>query len=116
MRSYRLAAAGAAGVLVALSVATSAGAVTLVIGGMAGQCYNDAKEGRYDADARDLCTRALAAEPLSTHDRAGTYVNRGAMELRAKDYEAAHADFREALRIMPNMGEAHIGEGAYLLT
>ena len=116
MRRYRLAAAGAAGVIAALCVTTSANAITMVIGGLAGQCYNYAKDGRYDFSAQDVCSRALSAEPLSAHDRAGTYVNRGAMLLRAKNYEAAHADFREALRIQPGMGEAHVGEGAYLIT
>lgn len=116
MRRYRLAAAGAAGAIAALCFGGSASAVTLVIGGMAGQCYNYAKAGRYDGDALDICSRALNVEPLSMRDRAGTHVNRGAMLLRAKNYEAAHADFQEALRLQPGMGEAHVGEGAYLIT
>jgi tetratricopeptide (TPR) repeat protein len=116
MRRYSLAAAGAAGVVATLLITSSAGAITMVVGGVAGQCYSAARAGRFDREAQDLCTRALAGDVLDDHDRAGTHVNRGAMELRAKDYEAAHADFREALRIQPKMGEAHVGEGAYLIT
>lgn len=34
----------------------------------------------------------------------------------ARDYGPAHADFQSALRIAPNMGEAMIGEGGYLIS
>jgi tetratricopeptide (TPR) repeat protein len=37
------------------------------------------------------------------------------MYLMDHDYEAAHADFQDALKIKPNMGEAMIGEGVYLI-
>ena len=91
-------------------------AITTVFGGLAGECSQDAKAGRFDSQSQDVCSRALAGEPLDAHDRAGTYVNRGAMELRARDYEAADADFREAMKVKPNLGEAYVGEGAYLIS
>lgn len=104
-----------AGAALSLAAASSAQAATIVLGGLAGECSTRAHAGRTDSDSRDMCTRALAFEPLNEHDRAGTYVNRGAMELGAKLNEDAHTDFVAALRIMPRMGEAHIGEGAYLI-
>jgi len=37
------------------------------------------------------------------------------MEFHNQDYDAADRDFRAALATLPAMGEAHIGEGAYLI-
>lgn len=105
-----------AGAALALAAAGGAQAVTMVIGGLAGECSTRAREGRNDADSRELCAKAISFEPLDDHDRAGTYVNRGSMELGARLNEDAHADFKAAIRIMPAMGEAHIGEGAYLIS
>ena len=116
MRERLFAAAGAALALAAGVGWGTAHALTIVVGGLAGQCYSDVKAGRFDSDALDICGRALSAEYLNTHDRAGTYVNRGAMELRSKDYSAAHADFQAAIKLMPSLGEAHIGEGAYFVS
>jgi tetratricopeptide (TPR) repeat protein len=113
MHTPKLAAALAA---TALLAAFPAHAITMVVGGLAGACFEMAKAGRFDSDARDTCTQALDAEPLNAHDRAGTFVNRGAMELRIKDYAAAHADFKAAMRVLPSLGEPYIGEGAYLIS
>jgi tetratricopeptide (TPR) repeat protein len=116
MRRRLLATAGAAIVLASLSTPAPARAFETVVGGLAGACSRAAKEGRSDSRAMDLCSKALAGEPLNGHDRAGTYVNRGAMRLMNRDYDLAHADFQAALRIMPKMGEAMIGEGGYLIS
>ena len=116
MRERMFAAAGAALALAICSGWGTAHAITLVIGGLAGQCYADVKAGRLDHEAQDICTQALSSEPLDNHDLAGTYVNRAAIEFRNKDYAAAHADFQAAMKIMPSLGEAHIGEGAYFVT
>ena len=91
-------------------------AFTMVVGGLAGQCSILAHSGHNDGEARDVCTHAILAEPLDGHDLAGTYVNRGAMELGAMLNQDAHADFRQAIGIMPKLGEAHVGEGAYLVS
>lgn len=108
-------AASAAALALALT-AGSALAFEQVVGGKAGACSRAAKEGRSDSDALDVCTQALVGEPLNGHDRAGTYVNRGAVHLLRRDNAEAHADFQAALRIDPRMGEAMIGEGGYLIT
>lgn len=100
----------------AVSAWSGAHAATLVLGGLAGRCSDLAKMGRSDADSIDICSRALAGEALNQHDRAGTFVNRGAMEIHNQEFEPADRDFREAMMIMPSMGEAHIGEGAYLVS
>src|SRR5690348_10110000 len=85
----------------ALAAAAGAQASTLVIGGLAGECSDRAHAGRTDAESRDICSRAISFEPLNQHDLAGTYVNRGSMELAARLNEDAHSDFQKALHIMP---------------
>ena len=115
MRNF-LFATGAALALTAWAGADRALAFETVIGGLAGQCSLEAKQGRHDARSLQICTLALNEGPLTTHDRAGTYVNRGAMEVLNQDWALAHVDFDQALRIKPDMGEAHIGEGAYLIS
>ena len=111
MRNFVSAAVGAA---LALSTWTAAHAFETVMGGLAGACSAAAKQAIHDEHAVETCSMALD-EPLDPHDRAGTHVNRGAMELLNRDMEQARADFDEALRIKPDMGEAHIGRGVYLI-
>lgn len=106
----------AAAALMLAGAAAPALAFQVVIGGKAGACSQAARQGRTDEGALELCSQALAGEPLSAHDRAGTYVNRGAIHLMRRDNEEAHADFQQALRIDPGMGEAMIGEGGYLIS
>jgi tetratricopeptide (TPR) repeat protein len=108
--------AAAAAILVVAPIAGKAFAFETVIGGLAGACSAEAKAGQHDDKSLATCTLALRQEALGAHDLAGTHVNRGAMELLNKDWEAAHADFDEAIRIMPTMGEAHIGQGVYLIS
>jgi tetratricopeptide (TPR) repeat protein len=107
--------AALAGAALVFAFAGEAKAAILVFGGLAGACSDRARAGRNDPDSRDICSRAIASEPLNVHDRAGTYVNRGAMELGARLYEDAHSDFQAAIRLLPSLGEAHVGEGAYLV-
>ena len=113
MRKFALAASAALGLAISWAPAQ---AFELVIGGRAGVCSSDAKAGRSDPSAIDVCTLALAGEPLNKHDLAGTYVNRGAMEYRNQSWELAHNDFQAAMKVMPDLGEAHVGDGAYLIS
>ncbi len=110
----RLASAAAIAALT-WSAAGQPRAATVVIGGLAGACFQAAKAGRVGPDSIDLCTLALSREPLNAHDRAGTFVNRGAMYLNNRDLDQAHADFVKAIAIEPALGEAHVGEGVWLI-
>jgi len=115
MRNLGFAASGAALAFAAWAVCSPASAFEVVIGGLAGQCSAAAKAGQFNRRAEDYCTLALTSEALSTHDRAGTLVNRGAMRLMRRDWEDAVSDFDQALQVSPVMGEAHIGRGVYLI-
>jgi tetratricopeptide (TPR) repeat protein len=104
-----MAAAGVA----ALAWAGSAGAaVTVIGGGMARECSAAALSGASDARFETLCTQALDSELLSLRDRAGTYVNRGILKLRRKEFSSAQFDFNRAIKTKPDLGEAYVNRGA----
>ncbi|MEL6258895.1 MAG: tetratricopeptide repeat protein [Pseudomonadota bacterium] len=80
------------------------------------RCFERAKFGSTSSsDALETCNRALTAELLTREARAGTYVNRGILYLRAKEYDVALADFDAALKILPELGEAHLNRGGALV-
>jgi tetratricopeptide (TPR) repeat protein len=96
-----------------LGVAGTTGASTLVIGsGSAQVCSDAAVKGRTDDRAVLACTTALEVENLNFRDRARTYVNRGVLQLRQRQFSAARADFDRAANIDPNLGEAYVNRGA----
>lgn len=108
-RMIPLAALGAAAFL----AVGAAHASTLVIGsGAAQECSDAAKKGRNDNRAVLACTTALELETLNFRDRARTYVNRGVLQMRQRQFEAARADFDEAASIDPSLGEAYVNRGA----
>ena len=97
----------------AMACAGTAGASTLIIGGGAAKdCSNAAIDGRKDTASVTTCTLALDTETLSFRDRARTYVNRGVLQLRQRNYDGAVSDFDAASKIDPNLGEAFVNRGA----
>ena len=108
-----LAAGLVAALLCAGAHAGSAGASTLVIGGGAAKdCADAAIKGRKDNASVTTCTLALETEILGFRDRARTYVNRGVLQMRQRNYDAAVRDFDAASDIDPNLGEAFVNRGA----
>lgn len=109
--------ASAFGITVAIGVgsAPAQAAITVMGRGLAQSCYQAAEFGGDARDGISACTLALSQEPLSVHDRASTYVNRGI--LRAKsDPEAALADYAEGIALDPSLAEAYVDRGAALLS
>lgn len=88
------------------------GAVTVLGGGMARECSVAALNGASDPKYEEVCTMALETEALGPRDRAGTYVNRGVLKLRRKEFAAAEFDFNRAIATKPDLGEAYINRGA----
>jgi tetratricopeptide (TPR) repeat protein len=87
----------------------------IVSGGLAHECYLAARDGHIaDRDIR-LCTSAIDQDGLESRDRAGTYINRGTLLLKRKAYAEALADFDQAIRFDPDIGEGHVNRGAALL-
>lgn len=92
--------------------AAAQGAVTVIGGGMARQCSVAALNGASDAKSEGICTMALETEMLSLRDRAGTYVNRGVLKLRRKQFADAQWDFNRAIDTKKDLGEAYVNRGA----
>lgn len=92
--------------------AAHAGAVTVLGGGMARECSAAALDGRSDLRSEEACTMAIDTEMLSPRDRAGTYVNRGVIKLRRKEFAQAQFDFNRAIQTLPELGEAYVNRGA----
>lgn len=98
--------------LAALLAAGSASAAVSVLGeGPAAQCSSAAMAG--DANDEDVtaCNQALL-QAAGVHEKAGTYVNRGVLLLRRKQFTQARADFEAAEKLEPTMGEAVVNRGA----
>jgi tetratricopeptide (TPR) repeat protein len=113
MASVRAISWAASLVAAALTCAGAASASTLVIGGGAAKdCSIAAINGRSDRASVTTCTLALETETLSFRDRARTYVNRGVLQMRQRDYVRAVSDFDAASEIDPNLGEAFVNRGA----
>jgi tetratricopeptide (TPR) repeat protein len=101
--------------LAALTIAASGtahAAVTVIGGGMAQACSEAALSGETDVKFQQVCTDALESEFLDSRDRAGTYINRGVLKLRRGAYQEATADFNNAVRVKPDIGEAYVNRGA----
>jgi tetratricopeptide (TPR) repeat protein len=87
----------------------SANAVVMVIGNqLAHDCYLIAKAGVDLPDGVATCSSALENEALSPHDRAGTYVNRGAIKIALGRVDDAMTDYNTGITISPNLADAYI--------
>ncbi|HEX8697584.1 MAG TPA: tetratricopeptide repeat protein [Myxococcaceae bacterium] len=107
---------GAVG-LVSVSLASmSAEAAVKVIGrGFGSVCYEYAKAGQASREGVEACNRALSEPSLSPEDRAATFVNRGILQMYAKDFAQALASYDEALKLESGMAEAYVNKGVALV-
>ena len=106
-----LAAAGA----VALSAGAAQASVTVIGGGLAESCSKATIAGLSAPRAEAMCTQALSEELLNRRDKAGTFVNRGIMKMRRGEMGPALADFDQAMRYEPKLGEIYVNRGAALI-
>jgi tetratricopeptide (TPR) repeat protein len=112
LKFAKLAALAAGAGLLAFAASAQASAVTVLGGGMAKQCSDAALSGESDHRFEEVCTLALETELLDLRDRAGTYVNRGVLKLRRKEFKSAEFDFNRAIETKPDLGEAYVNRGA----
>lgn len=91
------------------------GALTVLGAGPARACYLAARDAAKSAEALRACDLALQASPLTSAERAATFVNRGVLHLQRRDAAPARADFDAALRLAPDLAEAHVNRGAALI-
>ena len=102
---------GAAALALAAAGAASA-AVTVLGDTRAQQCSEAAFHEQADQESIQLCTAALEEGVLGRRDQAGTYINRGVMEMIRQDYVGARADFQRAIEVDPTLGEGWVNRGA----
>jgi tetratricopeptide (TPR) repeat protein len=105
--------------LAAASLTAASAAVTILGGGLPEACSKAARSASngstVDTNTIVICTLAIDSALLSTHDRAGTYVNRGILYLSKGDFRSARKDFDTALYLVPSVGEAYVNRGAALI-
>lgn len=110
---------GAVTILATTAAGAASASVMVVGGGLGRACYLAAKtlERTGAASPADLsvCNQALDTEALSPRDHAATLVNRGIMLMSRHDYGRARDDYARAVRLRPNLGEAHVNLGAALI-
>lgn len=92
-----------------------AGAITILGESKAARCSEAALWGRADEKSLALCDTALMEEPLDQLRRASTFINRGIIHMRRREWEQAHRDFDEALERKPEMGEGWVNRGALMI-
>ena len=102
----------AAGAAFAWASTADGAAVTVIGGGMARECSVAALNGESDRRFEQVCTTALETELLNLRDRAGTYVNRGILKLRRREFASAQYDFNRAIETKPDLAEAYVNRGA----
>jgi tetratricopeptide (TPR) repeat protein len=102
----------AAGIALIMVPLTAAGAAVLSVGGpLSHNCYESALAADTSDVGLDSCTRALTEEALLGRDRAGTFVNRGILQMvRGRDV-FADADFDAALRVDQSLPDAWLNKG-----
>lgn len=74
-----------------------------------------AMEARWKSDAIGACDDALTNGKLNRNDMAFTWVNRGILEMSRERYPTARGNFKEALKILPKLPEAHVDMGSALI-
>ncbi|MDB5453294.1 MAG: hypothetical protein JWO33_1872 [Caulobacteraceae bacterium] len=83
------------------------------------QCSRDAvraADGLMTAsDALVTCTEAITSPALTTHELAGTLVNRGVLLMVMRAPQDAKVDFDRALALEPTLAEALVNRGAILV-
>jgi tetratricopeptide (TPR) repeat protein len=78
-------------------------------------CARAAQWGDTAGDGADQCTQVLATPTLSEHDKAATYLDRGAIYLQHRKFTLAQADLETAIKIAPDLGDAYVDHGAAMI-
>lgn len=99
-----------------LGFSAPADAFIVVLGNdLAHDCYEMAKAGNNSEESIATCDAALQNAPLNPHDRAGTFVNRGAIEIAMRRINAAMDDYNRGIAIKPDLADAYIDRaGAFI--
>jgi tetratricopeptide (TPR) repeat protein len=78
-------------------------------------CFRAADSEARRPDAIDTCSKALRNRELSDYDRMATLVNRGIVQFRLENHDAAIADFDAAMAFEAGQPDAMINRGITML-
>jgi tetratricopeptide (TPR) repeat protein len=111
---FQLGISAIAALLAVAAAAPAQGAVTVIGGGLARDCYEAVEYIRVsNSDAIRICDLALEQEVLTRRNKAATYTNRGILFMRDGRNERALADYTKSLSLMPLL-ETKVNLGAAL--
>ena len=95
--------------------APAQGAVTVIGGGLARACYEAVEYTKVSGEkAIDICDMALEQESLTKRNRAATLTNRGILFMRLGQHQRALVDYNRSIRLMPELLESKVNQGAAL--
>ena len=86
--------------------------VAVIADNSAANCSQAALDKRADDASLQFCNQAIDDGALNSNDLTRTYVNRGAVLMNRRDYDAARADLDRAIRLDPSVGDAWMNRGA----
>lgn len=93
-----------------------ADASVVVIGNnRASGCYRAAEQARATVQTVGLCRAALTEDPITARERTATLVNLGILYFYQGQYDAALANFDQAISLDPNEPEAYLNKAIALL-
>lgn len=78
-------------------------------------CFRAADSEGRRPDAVATCSKALRDGELTRYDEMATLVNRGIVQFRLENFDAAIADFDAAMAMEPNQPDAMINRGITML-
>ncbi|MDP3493220.1 MAG: tetratricopeptide repeat protein [Hyphomonadaceae bacterium] len=91
------------------------GAVTVIGGGLAKDCYDAVEFNKVQLTrAIEICDLALETEHLRPKDRAATFTNRGILYMRQGNNSRAMMDYQRSINLLPDLREAKVNLGAAL--
>ncbi|MGB3723293.1 MAG: hypothetical protein WA979_10820 [Pacificimonas sp.] len=97
--------------IAAVGASTAQAAITVIGSTTARMCYEAAEYKRNDASSLKICDEALQERALTSKDKAATFVNRGIIKMRRREFVSALEDYESALELNGRLGEAHTNRG-----
>ncbi len=112
---FRLGISAAAIVITMPFAAHAQGAVTVIGGGLARDCYEAVEYNKVQiTKAVEVCNLALETEQMRVVDKAATLTNRGILLMRQGNNSRALNDYQRAIDLVPELQQAKVNLGAAL--
>jgi len=97
-------------------LASSASADVSKLGGVAHDCYVEARAATDLPGGVAVCTEALNKRRMSPSDRASTYINRAVLRSMGRDFDGALADYTAALNVGEHAADIYTDRSSVYLS